>query len=182
MEEQLKGLTRIATQMLRFHRDSNKPAQFALSTMLRELCDFYAPKALSQGVVVDQRIETEGVLVGFRSEMVQVITNLLINAFDATSPRGRVTVHLYTAPPWLCEAHRHRGYCLSISDTGSGIDPRDRARIFQPFFTTKGDKGTGLGLWVSLGIVTRVGGSMRVWSMQRPGRSGTCFSLFLPSD
>ena len=54
------------------------------------------------------------------------------------------------------------------------IDPKHRSRPFEPFFTTNGEQGTGLGLWVSLGIVQRAGGSMRVRSTQRPGRSGTC--------
>lgn len=85
------------------------------------------------------------------------------------------------AVPCLCEVHHQCGYYLSVADTGSGIDPQHRARIFEPFFTTKGEKGSGLGLWVCAGIVNRVGGSMRVWSSRRPGRSGTCFSVFLPA-
>jgi len=108
------------------------------------------------------------------------VTNLLLNAFDATPPRGQVIVHLYSAPPWLCEVHKSSGYCISIADSGSGIAAQDRARVYQAFFTTKGERGTGLGLWVSAGIVNRVGGSIRVWSTCRPGRSGTCFSVFLP--
>ena len=90
-------------------------------------------------------------------------------------------IHLYPAPRWLCEIHASRGYRLSIADTGCGIASQDRARIYQPFFTTKGERGTGLGLWVSAGIIDRIGGSIRVWSSRRPGRSGTCFSLFLPA-
>ena len=181
MEDQLRGLSRIATKMLKFHRDSNKPAEFKLGTVLREISDFYRPQADHQRIVIDQRLDTEGGILGFRSETVQVVTNLLLNALDATPAGGRVIVHLYTAPPWLCRIHDKSGYCLSIADTGSGIAQQDRARIFQPFFTTKGEKGTGLGLWVSLGIVNRIGGSIRVWSTQRPGRSGTCFSVFLPA-
>ena len=181
MEDQLKGLSRIATKMLKFHRDSNKPAEFKLGTVLCEISDFYRPQADKQGVVIDQRLETVGGILGFRSETVQVVTNLLLNALDATPAGGRVILHLYPAPPWLCHVHGQSGYCLSIADTGSGIAQQDRTRIFQPFFTTKGEKGTGLGLWVSLGIVNRIGGSIRVWSTQRPGRSGTCFSVFLPA-
>ncbi|HEX7422956.1 MAG TPA: HAMP domain-containing sensor histidine kinase [Terriglobales bacterium] len=182
IKQQVKNLTHIATQMLKFHRDSNQPTEFALSTLLREISDFYRPKALSQGVAIQQRIESEGIVVGFRGEMVQVITNLLLNALDATPPQGKITIHLYPAPPWMCESHAHSGYCISMADSGSGIELRDRVRIFEPFFTTKGDKGTGLGLWVSLGIVDRVGGSIRVWSTRRLGRSGTCFTVFLPVE
>ncbi len=181
MEDQIQGLSRIATHMLKFHRDTNKLAEFKLDAVLREVSDFYRPQADKQGIVVHQRLETDGAIFGFRSEIVQVVTNLLLNALDATSAGGQVTIHLYPAPRWLCEMHASCGYCLSIADTGSGIAPQDRARIYQPFFTTKGERGTGLGLWVSAGIVDRIGGSMRLWSSRRPGRSGTCFSVFLPA-
>jgi len=181
MEDQIQGLSRIATNMLKFHRDNNKLAEFKLDGVLREVSDFYRPQADKQGIVVRERLETDGAILGFRSEIVQVVTNLLLNALDATPAGGQVTIHLYPAPRWLCEVHASCGYCLSIADTGGGIASQDRARIYQPFFTTKGERGTGLGLWVSAGIVNRIGGSIRVWSTRRPGRSGTCFSVFLPA-
>jgi signal transduction histidine kinase len=182
LEEQIKGLNRISTQMLKFHRDSNKPTQFALRALVRDVLDFYHPQADRRGVIVDPRIETEGRVAGFRTEIVQVLTNLLLNAIDATSVGGHVIVHLYPAPSWLCRIHNKLGYCISIADSGGGIDPQHKAKIFEPFFTTKGDRGTGLGLWVSLGIVTGAGGSIRVRSTRRAGRSGTCFSVFLPAE
>jgi two-component system, NtrC family, sensor kinase len=182
LDDQVKGLTCIATQMLKFHRDSNHPAEFKLSELLREISDFYRHQAERQEIVVAQRIETEGTIMGFRGEIIQVVTNLLLNALDATPIGGKISVHLYPAPPWLCEVHNRCGYCLSVADTGHGIDPQHYARIFEPFFTTRGDKGSGLGLWLCTSIVNRVGGSIRVRSSRRPGRSGTCFSVFLPAD
>src|SRR5580704_10841717 len=181
MEDQIQGLSRIATHMLKFHRDNNKLAEFKLDAVLYEISDFYRPQAHKRGIAVHQRLETDGAIVGFRSEIVQVVTNLLLNALDATSAGGQVMIHLYPAPRWLCEIHASHGYCLSIADTGSGIASQDQARIYQPFFTTKGERGTGLGLWVSAGIVDRIGGSIRVWSSRLPGHSGTCFSVFLPA-
>ena len=182
LEEQVKGLSRIATQMLKFHRDSNQPTEFGLRAVFCEVLDFYRPYAERRGISVNPRIETEGTIVGFRGEIVQVVTNLLLNALEATPVGGQVAAHLYPAPPWLCEIHHRCGYCLSIADTGGGIDPQHRERIFEPFLTTKGDKGTGLGLWVCTGIINRVGGSIRVWSTRRAGRSGTCFRVFLPAE
>ncbi|MGA2962699.1 MAG: ATP-binding protein [Candidatus Korobacteraceae bacterium] len=182
LDQQLRGLTRIATQMLKFNRDSNRPTEFKLEELIRELLDFYRPQAERQGIVVIQRLESEGSVLGFRSEIIQVVTNLLLNALEASSSGKKVIVHLYPAPPWLCSIHNRYGYCLSVADTGRGIDPQSYKRIFAPFFTTKGDKGTGLGLWLCMGIVNRAGGSIRVWSSRRPGRSGTCFSVFLPVE
>jgi two-component system CheB/CheR fusion protein len=181
LEDQLQGLRRIAAHALKFHRDGNKPAEFTLNSVLKEVSDFYRAQAEKQGIVVHQRLKTDGTILAFRSEIVQVVTNVLLNAFDATSPGGKVIIHLYQAPRWLCEIHNSFGYCFSIADSGSGIAMLDQARIYQPFFTTKGERGTGLGLWVSAGIVNRIGGSIRVWSTCRPGRSGTCFSIFLPA-
>src|SRR5580692_1140010 len=181
LEEQLQGLRRIAAHALKFHRDGNKPAEFKLSAVLHEVSDFYRLQAERQGIVVHQRFETDGTILAFRSEIVQVVTNLLLNAFDATHYGEQVILHLYPAPRWLCEVRASPGYCLSIADSGNGIALEDRTRIYQPFFTTKGERGTGLGLWVSAGIVNRIGGSIRVWSTCRPGRSGTCFSIFLPA-
>ena len=183
LEDQLQGLRRITAHSLKFHRDGNKPAEFKLDVVLREVSDFYRPQAERQGIAVHQRFETDGTILAFRGEIVQVVTNLLLNALDATSAHGQVILHLYPAPRWLCEVHPSSGgYCLSIADSGSGIAPQDQARLYQPFFTTKGERGTGLGLWVSAGIINRIGGSIRVWSSRRPGHSGTCFSVFLPAQ
>ena len=183
LDDQVKRLARIATQMLKFHRESNQRAsEFRLSEVLQEISNFYRPMAEKQGISLSQRIETEGRTVGFRGEIVQVVTNLLLNAIEATPTGGKVVFHLYPAPPWLCKIHGMCGYCLSVADTGRGIAPHYSSRIFEPFFTTKGDKGSGLGLWLCLGIVSRVKGSMRVWSQCLPGRSGTCFSVFLPAE
>ena len=181
LEDQLQALSRITTHMLKFHRDGNKPAEFKLGPLVLEVSEFYRHQAEKRGVIFNRRIETVGAIVAFRGEVVQVVTNLLLNAIDATPALGQVILHLYSAPDWLCELHGSSGYCLSIADNGSGISPQDRAQIYQPFFTTKGERGTGLGLWVSAGIIDRIGGSIRVRSTSRPGRSGTCFSIFFPA-
>lgn len=180
--EQVKNLTRISTQMLKFHRDNNHPAEFKLGEVLRETSNFYRLQAGKKGIALIERLETEGSITGFRGEITQLFTNLLLNALDATPADGKVIVHLYPAPAWVCEAHQQCGYLLTVADRGSGVDPRHQARIFEPFFTTKGEKGSGLGLWLCMSIISRVGGSIRVRSSRRPGRSGTCFSVFLPTD
>jgi signal transduction histidine kinase len=69
---------------------------------------------------------------------------------------------------------------VTIADNGSGIRAEDRTRIFEPFFTTRRDSGTGLGLWLSEGIVRKHGGSIRLRTSTRTGRSGTAFAVFLP--
>jgi signal transduction histidine kinase len=69
---------------------------------------------------------------------------------------------------------------VRISDNGCGIPPENFNAIFEQFFTTKGEKGTGIGLWVIKGIVEKVGGRIEVLSSTTSKR-GTCFSIFLPA-
>jgi PAS domain S-box-containing protein len=179
LDKQVRTLSRLATQTLKFHRDSGRPTKFKLAELIGELLEFYGPKAKKHGVTLAGRFNAEGEITASIGEIRQVISNLLINAIEATPQDGKVTVHVYKS------ADRREkgpsGYRISVADSGAGIDPKYRARLFEPFFTTKGEEGTGLGLWVSMGIVSRAGGFMRLRSSQRPGSSGTCFSLFLPA-
>jgi signal transduction histidine kinase len=69
---------------------------------------------------------------------------------------------------------------IVIADTGVGISPAHRKKLFEPFYTTKQDVGTGLGLWVSREIIQKHGGSITLRSSVVPGHSGTVFSIFLP--
>jgi len=77
---------------------------------------------------------------------------------------------------------RRPGVRVTIADTGSGIPSANMPHIFEPFYTTKKDGGTGLGLWLAYGIVQKHGGWMRVMSRTAPGSSGTVFMVFLPES
>jgi two-component system NtrC family sensor kinase len=103
------------------------------------------------------------------SQLEQVFVNILVNAVEATKERGAVTVRSNM------EQERER-LIVEITDTGCGIPPEHRHRIFEPFFSTK-SKGTGLGLAVSYGIIHNHQGNISVTS--EPGK-GTCFSIELP--
>lgn len=70
---------------------------------------------------------------------------------------------------------------MTIADDGPGMSANILANLFQPFYTTKGRQGTGLGLWVSRGIVSTHSGSIRVRSATG-SRHGTCFTVFLPAS
>jgi signal transduction histidine kinase len=178
IDQQLRTVSRIASQTLKFYRGNGQPAELRLADLIEEVLAFYEAEAGKHGVSVNMLLDADGAVLGFRGEIWQVLSNLLLNAIEAT-PKGTVTVHLSPATNW--RSPDIRGYRISVLDRGTGIDPEHRAHIFEPFFTTKGEKGTGLGLWVSLGIISRAGGSIRVWSSRRPGRSGSCFSIFLPA-
>lgn len=114
-------------------------------------------------------------------QMQQVVTNLVMNAIQATSRGGTVTVAVScerAAPPAGVGGEETDCHCLSVNDTGHGMDADTLARVFEPFFTTKGvGEGTGLGLSVAYGIVREHGGWIAVQS--HVGR-GSTFSIYLP--
>jgi signal transduction histidine kinase len=90
---------------------------------------------------------------------------------------GTLRLHVFES---LHRPTHRSGVCISICDTGTGIDPEHAKHLFEPFFTTKATKGTGLGLWISKGIVQKYGGSIRFRSVLLEGRNITCFQIFLP--
>jgi signal transduction histidine kinase len=71
---------------------------------------------------------------------------------------------------------------LTIGDSGSGISPEIKRRLFEPFVSSKGETGTGLGLWVSSEIIRKHGGTIRFKSSSSPPATGTVFSIFLPAE
>jgi signal transduction histidine kinase len=82
------------------------------------------------------------------------------------------------ATDWSRDLH---GITISIVDTGVGIQPEDAERLFQPFFSTKSTKGTGLGLWINKGIVLKYDGRISCRSYRHLGGWTTCFRVFLPA-
>jgi CheY-like chemotaxis protein len=112
----------------------------------------------------------------------QVVLNIALNARDAMAGGGKLTLETRGAEITQDSGREHPGLSvgsyavLSVSDTGSGMDPSVRSRVFEPFFTTK-EHGTGLGLSTSYGIIKQTGGD--IWVESKPG-SGTTFQIYLP--
>ena len=117
----------------------------------------------------------------FDGEIRQVLSNLLSNAIDAVQPLGggRLLLRSHAGREWTTG---RPGLVITVADTGRGMPASVARRIFEPFYTTKGASGTGLGLWVSNEIVRRHHGTLRFRSSEKEGRSGTVFALFLPFD
>jgi signal transduction histidine kinase len=110
-------------------------------------------------------------------ELRQILANIIGNATDAMRHGGCLRIRI---------SHRKKlrpgGCCvrLTIGDNGTGIPPDVLPTIFEPFVTTKGETGTGLGLWVTSEIVKKNGWKIRVRSSRNPARRGTVFSLVIP--
>jgi PAS domain S-box-containing protein len=177
---ELGRIAHITRQSLGFYRETSTPTLFKPSTIVREVAGFYTSRALSQNVTITVNTNTDVQVLGISGELRQILSNLLANSLDAC-PSGaaiRVTTNPSTDPRNPAQS----GVRITVADTGCGIHTDHLESIFEPFFTTKKDTGTGLGLWVSRELVEKHGGSMRVRSSTSNERSGTVFTIFLPTQ
>jgi signal transduction histidine kinase len=167
-------------QMLTFQRDSAKPVMVHLGEVLDSVLALYHRKIESSSIKIDKDIQLPDSIVAQPGELRQVFANLVGNAIEAVrTDNGRISLRVHASRDWRDE---RRGLRVLIADNGYGITPALQKQIFEPFFTTKGESGTGLGLWITTGIVGKYNGAVRVRSSTREGDSGTCFSIFFPSE
>lgn len=173
--QELKRISDIIDRTLRFHRSPPKPALTDVSALATSALALFRRKILEQHIgesVIVQKCQaycSEG-------EIRQGVVNLIGNAIDAMPDGGHL--HLRVSPVSLHGSPYAR---LTVGDTGNGIRREIRSNLFTQFFTTKGSRGTGLGLWLTRDIVQRNGGKLRFRSrVESP--SGTVFSIYLPSD
>lgn len=174
-ESELERVSRIARQTLAFYRESGEAGRVDIRELLNLAVSVHSMR--TSELRVHRRYRTNATISGYASELQQVFHNLVGNAIEA----GATDIYLHISRTVETRPPHRPGVRISVSDNGSGIDPMLRGQIFNPFFTTKGERGTGLGLWTSRGIIVRHEGTIRVRSSTAEGRSGTCFRIFLPS-
>jgi PAS domain S-box-containing protein len=175
--EEIARASEITKQTLAFYRDSGKPSDFDIRELLDNVIRLNRPNFEKKQIKVVTEYRNSERLVGYASEIRQVMANLLLNAIDAVSQGGTIVVRVDVE-----NSISNRAGCVrvTVADNGHGIRPETKKRLFEPFVTTKGAHGNGLGLWVSKGIVKKHGGSIVMRSSTVPGRSGTVFSVLLP--
>jgi PAS domain S-box-containing protein len=179
-DRELRRVSVIANQTLRFHRQSSKPRLVTCEDLISSALSIYQGRLINSKVEVQKRNRADSPVLCFDGEIRQVLSNLVSNAIDAMHPRGgRLLMRSREATQWKTG---RKGLVLTVADTGSGISLHSLEKIFEPFFTTKDISGTGLGLWVSHEIAARHGGALTVRSSQCKDCSGTVFTLFLPFD
>jgi signal transduction histidine kinase len=170
-----------ATQIVRRLRDFYRPASgqeirvpLHVNELVQQAVSLTSPKwkgkCQAQGIQIAVHTELGEVpeIAGNAAELREVLTNLIFNAVDAMPSGGTIVVRT---------SEDADGVLLGVSDTGVGMTEEERERCLEPFFTTKGEHGTGLGLSVVYGIIQRHGGSIQIASEK--GR-GTTFSILLP--
>jgi len=178
-EQEVGRVAQLAQQTLGFVRDASSPDSMDPAAIMDEILQLYSRKLEGRHIRVTRRYRSNCAISGYSGELRQLLANLLVNAVDAMAHGGSLQVRVALGRDW---SNGREGVRITVADTGSGI-PRDNLRqIFEPFYTTKKDTGTGLGLWVSRGIVQKHGGSIRVRSRTEGRATGTVFLIFLPQQ
>ena len=177
-EQELARVTEITKQTLRFYREPSQPTATNVSTVLDSVLRLHGSRLKAAGVHVNREIPSEiATVLSTPGELRQILANIIGNATDAMRHGGCLRIRIANR-----KQSQPGGGCvhLTIADNGTGIPPDVLPTIFEPFVTTKGETGTGLGLWVTSEIVKKNGWKIRVRSSRNPGRRGTVFSLVIP--
>jgi PAS domain S-box-containing protein len=180
-EQELARVTQISRAMLGLYRESKAPVVVDLKEMLQGILLLLERRLVDLGVTATAEMPQAVSVAAFPAELRQVFTNLITNAAEAAGEGGKVRVSL-TQQIAGVDADGQKlqpGAVVTIVDNGPGIPEDIRTHLFQPFFTTKGEQGTGLGLWVSRGIVNKHGGAISLTSNISETEHGTVVSVFL---
>jgi PAS domain S-box-containing protein len=176
-EEELLRVSHITRQTLGFYREAKDPVAVSLPRLLDEILELQSRRLEFGNVGLEKQYLNSGVIQGFPVELKQVFLNLISNAVQAMPEGGKLRLRVAD-----CQLGDATGIRVSIVDTGSGIAPEQAQHLFEPFFTTKSTKGTGLGLWISKGIIQKYGGTIRFRSMRHADGNITCFRVFFPDS
>jgi len=175
-QQELNRTLQISRAMLGLYREPKAPVEVDLRELLESVLLLLDRQLKDQSVAVSRRLGDGGPIQGFPGELRQVFTNLVTTAAEAAGPGGRVQILLESSSA----ADTRPGASVVITDSGPGVAEGNQAKLFKPFFTTKGELGTGLGLWVSRGIVEKHGGRIELVNSTDPVFPGAAVSVYLP--
>jgi signal transduction histidine kinase len=180
-EQEIGRLDSIAQQALGFVREATSPEKLDASKLLEEVMQLYLRKLQQNKIKIDRHSQDNIEILGFPGELRQLFSNLILNAMESMKEGGRLRLRVVRMQEK--SGDQRSGVRVTIADTGSGISTTSLPHIFEPFYTTKKENGTGLGLWLAYGIVQKHTGWIRVASRTVPGSStGTVFMVFLPES
>jgi two-component system, NtrC family, sensor kinase len=178
-EEELMRVCHITRQTLGFYRESQHPVSVSVASLLDEVLELQTRRLQLDRIRLDKKYFSIGAIRGFPVELRQVFFNLIGNAIQAMPGGGRLRIRL--GERWN-EKLRRTDLVVSVCDTGQGVRPEHAKHLFEPFFSTKSSKGTGLGLWISKGIVEKHEGAIRFRSLSFKGGNMTSFVVILPGS
>ena len=175
-DEELRRVAHITQQTLGFYRDNSQPVVLVIADVIQDVLTIYKHKCQHKSLNIEQRIEPRLILNAVQGELKQILSNLIVNAIDASKENGKIIIRARTSHHFPSGAS---GICITIADNGIGISDENKQNLFAPFFTTKATVGTGLGLWITKDLLEKRGGRIRFRSTNS-GRSGTAMTIYLP--
>ena len=172
-EEHLATVSRIAGQTLHFAELADGPAPIDLVDLAECALQMHRQTIEAKQIHLVKDLPN-GLLAGvYRGQMLHVISSLIVNAVESLHPDGTLSIRL---------RKRRDGLHLLVVDNGHGIAAEHQSRVFEPFFSTKGKNGAGIGLALARHIVEDHHGKLSMRSSVRPGRTGTAFKIYLPAE
>jgi len=174
-ESEMSRAVHIAGSTLSLYRESSAPIETSLVPLLQSVIDLQTSDLVHRNIHIQPRLHAPVVMRAYPGELRQIFINLIHNAAAAIGENGSILVRVQP---------RMGGYSITIADNGPGIEIANRSKLFSLFFSTKGEQGTGLGLWLVQSLVQKHGGRIRFRS-RIDGESsvrGTIFNVWLPLE
>jgi len=180
-QNELDRVAQITMQTLRFYRGSSYAAETDVHELIETVFALLESRLRGLRIEVVRQFRATSSVMLQAGEIRQVLANLFGNAMDALPAGGRIVVRTAAARDWRTGTH---GIAITVADNGTGMDIATLGHIFEPFFSTKGITGTGLGLWISHEIIAKHHGNLHVRSRAATTgiAGGTVFRLFIPAE
>jgi PAS domain S-box-containing protein len=178
-DRELTRVAQIAQKTLGFYRDTSKNRWFDVCELIQDVMLIYERKLRYKHIQASASVDPDLKVYVKQGEIKQALANLIANAIDASNEGGQIWIRARASRHWM--DGMGPGVRITLADNGSGMATEVQRRIFVPFFTTKAEVGTGIGLWVTKSIIDQYGGYLRFRSRQGE-RSGTVMSFFVPDD
>jgi len=187
-----------AQTTLSLFQASKAPAPISFSTVVQSVLELHTSQFLQRNIALQPRLRTPLSLKAYPGEVQQILINLIQNAAAAIGSEGRISLRVQPrhclSPACVssfaasaARSSRRRGipgYSITVADNGAGISKADRSRLFTLFFSTKGEEGTGVGLWLVRSMVEKQGGriTFRSRTLAESSKSGTIFNVWIPLE
>jgi signal transduction histidine kinase len=171
IDEQLLALTAISRQTLSFYHSKDTVEPIRMARLVEAALRVHRREIAAKGSRLIKKLPDDMTVESHAGSMLQAFSNLIGNAVEALPAQGTLQIRSRCTDG---QAH------ILFADNGSGIPTTIRSKIFDPFFSTKRERGTGLGLGITKAIIERHHGSIRSRTSTRIGRNGTAFRISLP--
>jgi len=176
-KDALSRINRIASMTMDFYFDEDTPAPLDVCRLVDEVVEMLTATEGFRKIQVVRELNSDAHLIASPPRIRQLIISLLTNAMESGAQHVRIRVRM----GWDWHRRSRGGVRITVADDGRGIPRELRDKVFEPFVTTKGERGSGLGLWASRAVVLRNDGTIRLRSTASGSNRGTCVRLFLPT-